>query len=252
MLDVNCPWSHSQARARAEELRDARLAWLEEPVWPPEDYDGLARLRAACGIPLAAGENVATLLDFDRLMAAGAVDFVQPSPAKIGGVTELCKVFPLAAARGVTVMPHTFYHGPGLLAAVHVTAALGTADSLIEWRHSDLEAWVYGKALVPEDGRIPVPQGPGLGIDPDPDVLRAFAADRAGKPLAYPGVRHGDGSTRAEVGDLAARRWRLPGAAGRAAVEAHCRFAGPEFATIAATGGMTSATADITTAATTE
>ncbi len=45
----------------------------------------------------------------------------------MGGVTELCKVFQVAAARGVTVMPHTFYHGPGLLAAVHVTAALGTA-----------------------------------------------------------------------------------------------------------------------------
>ena len=98
-----------------------------------------------CGIPLAAGENTATLLDFGRLM--GAVDFVQPSPAKMGGVTELCKVFHAAAARGVTVMPHTFYHGPGLLAAVHVTAALGTADSMIEWRYSDLEARAYGPAL---------------------------------------------------------------------------------------------------------
>jgi L-alanine-DL-glutamate epimerase-like enolase superfamily enzyme len=172
MLDVNCPWTLSQARAAAEELRDVRLRWLEEPLWPPEDYEGLARLRAACGIPLAAGENTATLLDFGRLM--GAVDFVQPSPAKMGGVTELCKVFQVAAARGVTVMPHTFYHGPGLLAAVHVTAALGTGDAMIEWRHSDLEAWACGPGLLPGHGRIRVPQGPGLGIDPDPGVLRAF------------------------------------------------------------------------------
>jgi len=177
MLDVNCPWTLTQARERADGLRELRLRWLEEPLWPPEDYAGLARLRAACGIPVAAGENVATLLDFGRLMAAGAVDFVQPSPAKMGGVTELCKVFHLAAARGVTVMPHSFYHGPGLLAAVQVTAALGAADSMVEWRHSDLAAFAYGTALVPADGRIPVPQGPGLGIDPDPDVLRAFAAD---------------------------------------------------------------------------
>jgi L-alanine-DL-glutamate epimerase-like enolase superfamily enzyme len=156
----------------ADELRGTRLRWLEEPLWPPEDYEGLARLRAACGIPLAAGENTATLLDFGRLM--GAVDFVQPSPAKMGGVTELCKVFQLAAARGVTVMPHTFYHGPGLLAAVHVTAALGTGDAMIEWRHSDLEGWACGPGILPEHGRIQVPRGPGLGIDPDPDVLRDF------------------------------------------------------------------------------
>jgi L-alanine-DL-glutamate epimerase-like enolase superfamily enzyme len=94
----------------------------------------------------------------------------------MGGVTELCKVFQLAAARGVTVMPHTFYHGPGLLAAVHATAALGTPDSMTEWRYSDLQAFPYGPALMPEHGRIPVPRGPGLGIDPDPGVLRDFGA----------------------------------------------------------------------------
>jgi len=172
MLDVNCPWTVAQARAAAEQLREFRLRWLEEPLWPAEDYDGLARLRAAGGIPLAAGENTATLLEFGRLM--DVVDFVQPSPAKMGGVTELCKVFQVAAARGVTVMPHTFYHGPGLLAAVQVTAALGTPDSMIEWRHSALEADPYGGAATPARGRITVPQGPGLGLDPDPDVLRAF------------------------------------------------------------------------------
>jgi L-alanine-DL-glutamate epimerase-like enolase superfamily enzyme len=174
MLDVNCSWTVDQARERADALRETRLAWLEEPIWPPEDYDGLALLRRTCGIPIAAGENVPTLLDFDRLMGAGAVDFVQPSPAKMGGVTELCKVFPVAAARDVTVMPHTFYHGPGLLAAIQVTAALGTAGSMIEWRFSDLEARICGDALTPEHGRILVPQGPGLGIDPDPGVLRAY------------------------------------------------------------------------------
>jgi L-alanine-DL-glutamate epimerase-like enolase superfamily enzyme len=107
-------------------------------------------------------------------MGAGAVDFIQPSPAKMGGVTELCKVFPVAAVRNVTVMPHTFYHGPGLLAAIHATAALGTADSMIEWRYSDLEAQIYGDAITPQHGRIRVPRDPGLGIDPDPGVLRAY------------------------------------------------------------------------------
>ena len=177
MLDVNCPWTLAQASEMAARFRDQRLRWLEEPLWPPENYDGLAALRARCGIPLAAGENVPAPLDFDRLLSAGAVDFVQPSPAKMGGVTELCKVFQLAAARNVTVMPHTFYHGPGLLAAVHATAALGTADSMIEWRYTDLAARAYGDAVLPADGRIRVPDGPGLGADPDPEVLRRYRGE---------------------------------------------------------------------------
>ena len=57
-----------------------------------------------------------------------------------------------------------------------MTAALGAPGALIEWRHSDLEAFPYGPALLPAGGRIQVPQGPGLGIDPDPKVLRDFAA----------------------------------------------------------------------------
>jgi L-alanine-DL-glutamate epimerase-like enolase superfamily enzyme len=175
MVDVNCPWTIDQARSRADELSGARLQWLEEPLWPPEDYAGLARLREQCPIPLAAGENAATLLEFGRLMD-GAVDFVQPSPAKMGGVTELCEVFKLAKTRDVTPMPHTFYHGPGLLAAIGVTAALGAADSMIEWRFTDLAAHVYGDALIPVDGRIRVPRGPGLGVDPDPGVIRAYLA----------------------------------------------------------------------------
>jgi L-alanine-DL-glutamate epimerase-like enolase superfamily enzyme len=90
-----------------------------------------------------------------------AVDFVQPSPAKMGGISALRKVFPLAAAHNVPVMPHSFYDGPGLLAAIHSAAALGTADSMIEWRWLDLKATIYGDTLSPKGGRISVPPGAG-------------------------------------------------------------------------------------------
>jgi L-alanine-DL-glutamate epimerase-like enolase superfamily enzyme len=103
-----------------------------------------------------------------------AVDFVQPSPAKMGGISELRKIFPLAAIHNIPVMLHSFYDGPGLLAAIHAASALGPADSMIEWRQFDLEATIYGDALSPKAGRISVPQGPGLGLDPDPDVVRAY------------------------------------------------------------------------------
>jgi L-alanine-DL-glutamate epimerase-like enolase superfamily enzyme len=173
-LDVNCPWTLNEARPIAAELKPLNLKWLEEPLWPPENFNGLAELRRTSGIPIAAGENVYTLMDFERLLAAKAVDFVQPSPAKMGGISELRKIFALAAVHNIPVMPHSFYDGPGLLAAIHATAALGSADSMIEWRAFDLEATIYGDRLSPKGGRISVPQGPGLGMDPDPEVIRAY------------------------------------------------------------------------------
>lgn len=173
-LDVNCPWTVREALDMAEQLRPFNLRWLEEPVWPPENYTGLAAVRKLGGIPVAAGENASTLMDFQHMLEAGAVDFIQPSPAKMGGITELQKVYALANAHNTTVMVHTFYDGPGLLASVHASAALGGAKSIVEWRYFDLEAQLYGDAIIPKEGRLGVPQGPGLGLEPNPDVLRDY------------------------------------------------------------------------------
>ena len=173
-LDVNCPWSAREALDMTEKLRPFNLRWLEEPVWPPENYSGLARVRQEGGIPVAAGENASTLMDFQHLIEAKAVDFIQPSPAKMGGLTELKKVFALANANNVTVMVHSFYDGPGLLASVHASAALTGPGALVEWRFLDLEAQIYGDAIIPKNGAITVPHGPGLGLEPQEDVIREY------------------------------------------------------------------------------
>lgn len=173
MLDVNCPWTVTEAQDMARRLGPCNLAWLEEPVWPPEDAAGLARVRRSTATPIAAGENAATLHQFQQLLEAGAVDILQPSPTKMGGVSELRKVFALGAAQGAEVVAHSFYDGPGLLAAVHVTAALGRRG-LVEWRYFDLEAPLYAGAGRPQGGRMRVPQGPGLGMDPDPAVVARY------------------------------------------------------------------------------
>ncbi|MEB3023737.1 mandelate racemase/muconate lactonizing enzyme family protein [[Mycobacterium] crassicus] len=174
IVDAGCAWSLTQAQGVAADLLALDLMFLEEPLWPPENFGGLAELRRSTGLPVSSGENVGTVLEFERLLEAGAVDFVQPSPAKMGGVTELRKVFPLAAAHGVPVMTHSFYDGPGLLAAIQATAALGGAEGMVEWRWFDQQASIYGDALATTDGRIPVPDGPGLGVDPDPEVIGAY------------------------------------------------------------------------------
>ncbi|WP_042886096.1 mandelate racemase/muconate lactonizing enzyme family protein [Cupriavidus necator] len=173
-LDTNCPWTLHEAIGMARALAPLSLRWLEEPLWPPENFNGLAALRRQCGIPIAAGENATTLMEFQQMLSAGAVDILQPSPAKMGGISALRKVFALAEAHNTQVMVHTFYDGPGLLASIHATAALGDAEAMIEWRYFDMEAQVLGDTIVPKAGVIAVPEGPGLGIDPDPEVIRRY------------------------------------------------------------------------------
>ena len=174
IVDAGCPWTLARASAVADDLAALRLKFLEEPLWPPENFTGLAELRSATGLPVSSGENVATLLEFEQMLAVGAVDFIQPSPAKMGGITELRKVFPLAAVANIPVMTHSFYDGPGLLAAIQVAAALGGPDAMTEWRWFDLEAAIYGDALTVHDGRVCVPPGSGLGADPDPGVVAEY------------------------------------------------------------------------------
>jgi L-alanine-DL-glutamate epimerase-like enolase superfamily enzyme len=171
MVDTNCPWTVVQAIDMARRLAPLDLHWLEEPVWPPENLAGLAEVRARGGIATAAGENYGTVWEFRRAFEAGAITYAQPSVTKIGGVTELRRVMTLAETFGVQVVPHSAYFGPGLLASIHCIAAL-PAESLVERFYCDFAENPLGEAIHPTQGRIAVPQGPGLGVDPDPRLLQ--------------------------------------------------------------------------------
>jgi D-galactarolactone cycloisomerase len=170
MIDTNCPWTVAQAIEMARRLAPLDPYWLEEPVWPPENLTGLAEVRARGGLPTAAGENYGTVWEFRRAFEAGAVTYAQPSVTKVGGVTEMRKVMTLADAFGVQVVPHSAYFGPGLLASIHCIAAMPT-ESPVERFYCDFADNPLGEAIHPKAGRIAVPQGPGLGVDPDPRLL---------------------------------------------------------------------------------
>ena len=176
MVDTNCPWTPEEARHMTLKLRPYDLHWLEEPIFPPEDFAAIAKLRAGTGVAMAAGENNCTSFQFREMFAAGAVDYAQPSVTKVGGVTEFQKVAVLADAAGVTLMPHSPYFGPGFLATLQLMAARGEPGGMIERYHMDLEASLYGELVTPVKGRFVVPTGPGLGCDPDPEVLKTYAA----------------------------------------------------------------------------
>ena len=175
MVDTNCPWTPAQARENALRLKPYDLYWLEEPIFPPEDFAALARLQAETGIALAAGENACTAFQFQAMLDAGAVTYAQPSVTKVGGVTEFRKVAALAETQGTALMAHSPYFGPGFLATMQLIAAL-PEGGLCERFYLKLEASLFGDLVNPVDGRLRLPDAPGLGADPDPDVIRDYRA----------------------------------------------------------------------------
>jgi D-galactarolactone cycloisomerase len=136
----------------------------------------LSRICSDGGIPVAAGENIANVYDFQRLFKEQALSVAQLSVTKAGCVSEMRKIFDLAATWGVRVVPHSAYFGPGLLASVHVCAAQ-SHEVWIERFYCDFDGTPLGNAVNPQRGRMAVPQGPGLAVDPDPRVLRKLAVD---------------------------------------------------------------------------
>src|SRR5688572_4461001 len=176
MLDVNCEWTVEDAIAIGRRLAPLGLAWFEEPVFPPEDGAGLRMVGEACGIPIAAGENCCFATQFAALFDAGAVQYAQPSVTKAGGVTEFRKVAAHAAERRVKLAPHSPYFGPGALATLHLIAALAD-EARFEYFYLRADAWLFGDLLAPRRGELKLPQGPGLGADPDPSVIRRYRTD---------------------------------------------------------------------------
>ena len=128
-LDVNCPWTVAEAREVAQEISEEGFHWLEEPIWPPEDFEGLAEVRLE-GVPISAGENITTLHEFKLAMETEAIDNLQPSVTKCGGISKMRKIISLAEVYPVTVIPHCFYWGPGYHATAHLTASCLTPTPL--------------------------------------------------------------------------------------------------------------------------
>ena len=133
----------------------------------------LAALRKATGVPLAMGENATGVLDFRKMVAAGATDFVQPSIVKIGGLTNLWQVATEAEKAGVTCVPHAFFFGPGYLATLHAIACK-ERDVPLERLFADVGYVAYCKTVPDKNGVVEVPDRPGLGADPDEELITKF------------------------------------------------------------------------------
>lgn len=170
MTDVNCAWTEPEAAEMITRLEPLGMAWVEEPVFPPDDYGALRRL-SGLGVSIAAGENACTAMEFQRLTPAVAIP--QPSVTKAGGITEFLAIAAAASAAGKTAMPHSPYFGPGYWATLQLTAHLPDT-SMVEYLYTRPEAWVGLDMPLPNSGQIAVPKQPGIGFAPDPAVIDRY------------------------------------------------------------------------------
>lgn len=171
MLDVNCQWSFEEALEISNELSQFNLKWLEEPIWPPEDINSLIKLNANTGINIAVGENIANYPSFEPFLDSDGISYYQPSVTKVGGISEVKLIAEAAGNKNRKLAPHSPYFGPGLLATLQLAAAYKHIDC-VEVFGVELRESLYGNSILPaENGNITIPNGPGLGFDPDIDTI---------------------------------------------------------------------------------
>ena len=144
--------------------------WFEEPV-PPDAPEAMGQVAATTSIPIATGERLTTRVEFRAALDNGAA-ILQPALGRAGGIWEAKKIAFLAEAAGAQMAPH-LYAGPVEWAAnIHLSVSIPNlliAETIETPFH---DALIKGAIRV-EQGFIPAPTAPGLGIEVDEALARA-------------------------------------------------------------------------------
>jgi len=166
----------SVSRRLAKRLEKYDPLWLEEPC-PPENVEQMARIAAGTTIPIATGERLAYVHDFQRLFAAGACHFAQPDLGSCGGVTAAKQISALAEAHYVLMAPHV-WGGPVITAAA-MQIDVNIPNFLIQESIYKSGGFFDDIVQAPfrwEDGDLLFEERPGIGIDLDEDKLSRYLA----------------------------------------------------------------------------
>ncbi|WP_168566008.1 mandelate racemase/muconate lactonizing enzyme family protein [Crateriforma spongiae] len=188
LVDCNHAYNATTAIRMGRVLEEFGCLLFEEPV-PPEDRDGYRRVRETLDISIAGGEAEYARWGFRDLISSGCVDIAQPDLCVCGGFSEWQKINAIASAYGVPVLPHVWGSGIALAAALHAIAALPpmphTANPIplqnepvveFDQNHNPLRDDLLTQTIaIGADGKVPVPQGAGLGVTVDESTLRQFA-----------------------------------------------------------------------------
>ncbi|GAA2179620.1 mandelate racemase/muconate lactonizing enzyme family protein [Brooklawnia cerclae] len=168
MADANMKWSADEAIRAARALAGFGLVWLEEPTIP-DDVAGHARIVRDGAVPIATGENLHTLYEFQQMITAGAVTYPEPDVSNCGGMTVFRKVAALAEAHNLPITSHGVHD-----LTVHLLAAAPNR-TYMESHGFSLDAFL-AEPMAVVDGYATAPQRPGHGLELDWDALERYRA----------------------------------------------------------------------------
>jgi len=157
-----------------QSLAPFRVRWIEDFIHP-ELFDEYAAVRKASPAPLAAGEQLGTIWDFERLIRGGCVDVVQPDLTRCGGLTVALQIARLAEEAGIDLVPHCWLTDLLTAYSLHLVGTL-KRPLFVEFNvaQSGLTRGVCGGALaLNADGTVTIPRGVGLGVEVDEGFVEA-------------------------------------------------------------------------------
>jgi L-alanine-DL-glutamate epimerase-like enolase superfamily enzyme len=174
-IDANNAWTSPVALKFMAAIADLNIAWLEEPV-ATEDLAASAEIARELSVPVAGYETETGLPGFRNLIAARAIDIVQPDVIWTGGITETRKVAALAQAYHLPVIPHVFSSAVSTIANMHLIAALPNAGLLeFDQNPNPLRTDLFEEPItVDREGRVRLPTGPGLGVRLNRDTIDRY------------------------------------------------------------------------------
>ncbi|MDL2409933.1 mandelate racemase/muconate lactonizing enzyme family protein [Rhizobium calliandrae] len=184
MIDANHGYTISEAIRLGRRAADFDIDWFEEPV-VPEQISAYRDVRAGQPIPVAGGETWHTRWGMWSALESGAVDILQPDLCGCGGFSEATKILDLATLKGTRIVPHVWGTGVQIAAALQFMAAMAPdpvrvnpVDPIMEFDRTEnpFRQAVLTSAIEAVDGRVAIPDGPGLGIEIDRAALEEFRA----------------------------------------------------------------------------
>lgn len=164
MVDCHSRFNPGLIVQTTKELDDLNLFWIEDPI-PLVDLDAVAHVSQSTSMPIATGEKLRTLEDFDRLLKHGKVDYILPDVKHVGGLLGLKKIATLAETTNVKITPHNPSGPVATAASVQCMATIPNFGILeYAWGEVDWRSTLVDPPETITDGFINVSNLPGLAI----------------------------------------------------------------------------------------